>query len=421
MRILLYLLLVGQAQSFTSLSSLRSVHHNYHDFALSSKSSNDENNSSSSSSSTRKISRIGVLCSGGDCPSLNACLRAIYKSATQNDIEVIGLPRGFPGLLLDPPLQIICDKDTFGSPMMLTKGGSKLGGSVGSDYKLIDSLSLDEKASRISAALQNLSIDGIIATGGDTSMNLISQMLQHADQDSPIPFIGIPKSIDNDIPATIYSLGFQSAVTTASQAIAAVRDTAESHRRVIVVECMGRDAGYLTLHAGIAGGADTILIPEIPFDNETLLQHVSNVYKENQCAVIAVSEASSLPDSGKAAYYTTADGKSRLGGSAEVIARYISESLELDARHVVLGHVQRGGPPNAFDQVLASTLGAHAVKAICEGHDQKMVNWNGSGVELLSLEQVRNVPPKSIGPDYPELVAAVQMGIYCGEISESDS
>lgn len=418
MRILLYLLLVGQAHSFT-LSPLRSFHHDCQDFALSSSKSSDEHNSSSSSSRTRKISRIGVLCSGGDCPSLNACLRAIYKSATQNDIQVIGLPRGFPGLLLDPPLQIICDKDTFASPMMLTKGGSKLGGSVGSDYKLIDSLSLDEKAFRISAALQNLSIDGIIATGGDTSMNLISQMLQHADQDSPIPFIGIPKSIDNDIPATIYSLGFQSAVTTASQAIAAVRDTAESHRRVIVVECMGRDAGYLTLHAGIAGGADTILIPEIPFDNEKLLQHVSNVYKENQCAVIAVSEAASL--SGEAAYYTTADGKSRLGGSAEVIARYISESLELDARHVVLGHVQRGGGPNAFDQVLATTLGAHAVKAICEGHDQKMVNWNGTGVELLSLEQVRNVPPKSIGPDYPELVAAVQMGIYCGEISESDS
>jgi 6-phosphofructokinase 1 len=183
-------------------------------------------------------------------------------------------------------------------------GGSRLGGSVGNDYKLIDSLSLDEKASRISAALSELEIDGIIATGGDTSMDLIAQMLQYATGN--IPFIGIPKSIDNDIPSTIYSIGFQSAVATAAKSIAAVRDTAESHRRVIVVECMGRNAGFLTLHSGIAGGADTILLPEFPVvDNTQLLKHVEEFYKKHECAQwwLVVSEAIRLSNSDKTSNY----------------------------------------------------------------------------------------------------------------------
>lgn len=311
---------------------------------------------------------------------------------------------------------------------MLTKGGSRLGGSVGSDYKLIDSLSLEQKAFRISSALEKLGIDGIIATGGDTSMDLIAQMLQYAgngngngngnggdgDTTTSIPFIGIPKSIDNDIPSTIYSLGFQSAVAGAAHSIAAVRDTAESHRRVIVVECMGREAGFLTLHAGIAGGADAILLPEFPVDKKELLNHIQTIYDKNKCAVVAVSEAIALPQSGKRSKYNTADGKLRLGGSAEAVARFISESLKVDARHVVLGHTQRGGSPNAFDQVMASTLGAHAVNAICGGQTEVMMSWNGTHVEAVPLGKVRNVKSKSLSADYPELVAAQCMGIYCG-------
>jgi len=357
------------------------------------------------------VKRIGVLTSGGDCPSLNACIRGILKTAETKDVEVFGFPRGFPGLIEDPPVIFKLDA-SYASTAMLTKGGSRLGGSVGSDYKLIDSLSLDEKASRISAALSELDIDGIIATGGDTSMDLIAQMLQYATGD--IPFIGIPKSIDNDIPSTIYSLGFQSAVTTAAHSIAAVRDTAESHRRVIVVECMGRNAGFLTLHSGIAGGADTILLPEFPVDNKQLLKHVEKVYKKNQCAVVVVSESISLPQSGETSKYTTADGTKRFGGSAEAVARFLSKSLGLDARHVILGHTQRGGSPNAFDQVMATTLGAHAVNAICEGQSEVMMNWNGIKVEAVPLDELRSVPSKSLSSDYPELIAAQSMGIYCG-------
>ena len=325
---------------------------------------------------------------------------------------MFGLPRGFPGIIEDPPAIFKLDA-SYASAAMLTKGGSRLGGSVGNDYKLIDSLSLDEKASRISAALSELEIDGIIATGGDTSMDLIAQMLQYATGN--IPFIGIPKSIDNDIPSTIYSIGFQSAVATAAKSIAAVRDTAESHRRVIVVECMGRNAGFLTLHSGIAGGADTILLPEFPVDNTQLLKHVEEVYKKHECAVVVVSEAIRLSsNSGKTSKYTTADGKTRLGGSAEAVARFLSESLGLDARHVVLGHTQRGGSPNGFDQVMATTLGAHAVNAICEGQSEVMMNWNGRNVEAIPLDEVRDVPSKSLSSDYPELIAAQSMGIYCG-------
>mmetsp|Transcript_3173 Transcript_3173/g.5914 ORF Transcript_3173/g.5914 Transcript_3173/m.5914 type:complete len:414 (-) Transcript_3173:2152-3393(-) len=365
---------------------------------------------------TPKISTIGILTSGGDCPSLNACIRAIYKTAQAQNIQVVGLPLGFPGLIQHPPVTLQLD-ESFASADMLIKGGSRLGGSVGSDYKLIDSLSLDEKMMRISQALQALNIDGIIATGGDTSMSLIAQMLQGSQQGNnhKIPFVGIPKSIDNDIPQTIYSLGYQSAVSVAAKAISSVRDTAESHRRVIVVECMGREAGFLTLHSGLAGGADAILLPEFPFDNDSLLKHVQNVYKKNKCVVVAVSEAIRLPQSGETSRYITADGKTRLGGSAEAVARYISESLSLDARHVVLGHTQRGGSPNAFDQVMATTLGAHAVNAMCSGQSEVMMTWNGKAVECIPLEKLRDVSSKIVTDDYPELIAARCMNIYCGE------
>ena len=362
------------------------------------------------------ISRIGILTSGGDCPSLNACIRSIVKTAKANDVEVWGLPIGFPGLMKSPQEAFKLD-ETYESTTMLMKGGSRLGGFVAADYvPFFDKVSLKEKASRISSSLDTLGIDGIIATGGDSSFDRIAQLLQHTGDDVNIPFVGIPKSIDNDIPETIYSLGFQSAVSVAADSIRNVRDTAESHRRVIVVECMGRDAGFLTLHAGLAGGADTILLPEFPIDKDALLAHVGNVYAQNKCSVIAVSESISLPQTGKTATYTTADGRSRLGGSGEVIARFISESLNLDARHVVLGHVQRGGSPNAFDQIMATTLGAHAVNAICCGESEIFVTINGASVENVPLEKVRKVAPKALSAEYPQLKAAQYMGIYCGSV-----
>jgi len=170
--------------------------------------------------------------------------------------------------------------NTYASTQMLAMGGSRLGGFVKSDYDKIENISLPEKAVRISEALKNIEIDGIIATGGDGSLEKISGLLDHmkyivdvetGERVKPIPFVGIPKTIDNDIPSTIYSLGFQSAVSRAATAIAEARNTAESHRRIMVVECMGRDAGFLTLHAGMAGGADTILLPEFYMDEEALL------------------------------------------------------------------------------------------------------------------------------------------------------
>jgi 6-phosphofructokinase len=366
------------------------------------------------------ISRIGVLTSGGDCPGLNACIRAIAKSAQSRDIEVWGFPRGLPGLLHESPQAFKLD-ESFSSTDMLRKGGSRLGGFVSSDFSAFVKLSLEQKAAQISSSLESLGIDGIIATGGDSSLDRIGNLLQHTGEDVHIPFVGIPKSIDNDIPESVYALGFQTAVSTAADAIASVRDTAESHRRIIVVECMGREAGFLTLHAGLAGGADTILVPEFPIDKHDLLEHVQHVYTEHQCAVIAVSESISLPQTNRMATYRTADGKSRLGGSAEAIARFLAESLNVDARHVVLGHVQRGGPPNAFDQVMGTTLGAKAVSVLCDGMSEVFVTRNGNGngnggVDVISLDKVRDVPSQSIQPDSPEIQAAQSMGIYCGSI-----
>ncbi len=267
--------------------------------------------------------------------------------------------------------------DTYTSTEMLTKGGSRLGGFAKGNFKLFDTLSLPEKAVRISEALKNLEIDGVIATGGDSSLDRISTLLEHmkyivdaqtGQRIQPLPFVGIPKTIDNDIPSTIYSLGFQSAVSTAASAIIDARNTAESHRRVMVVECMGREAGFLALHAGLAGGADTILLPEFGMDEHVLLSHISKIYREKKCAVICVSEATKLPrtNNRKVATHRTPDGSTRLGGSGEAIAKFIADSLKLDARHIVLGHLQRGAAPNAFDRTLSTVLGTHAVKVLCE-------------------------------------------------------
>ena len=360
------------------------------------------------------------MTSGGDCPSLNACIRAIYNTATNKGVEVYALPIGLPGLMKEnnsndnvKNTNTFQLDESYGSTMMLSKGGSRLGGFVSSDYKFIDTLSMEEKVDRISSSLDALGIDGIIATGGDTSFDKLSQLLSYAG--GKIPFVGIPKTIDNDIPSTIFSLGFDSAVSVAANAIADIRDTAESHRRIIVVECMGRKAGFLTLHAGLAGGADAILLPEFPIeDKDEFVNHVKEIYEKNQCAVIAVSESISLPQTGESATYFTADGRSRFGGSAEAVARFLSETIEVDARHLVLGHLQRGGSPTTFDKVLATNLGSHAVNSICEGLSEVFVTWNGYDIENVSLDKVRGVASKTVTNDYPELITAKAMGIYCG-------
>ena len=353
------------------------------------------------------------MTSGGDCPSLNACIRAIYKTAKTRGVEVIGLPTALPGLMKDDTDAFELD-GTYASTSMLTKGGSRLGGFVAADYNGgFDKLTLDEKVDKITASMRKLKIDGIIATGGDSTFDRLAQLSHHAG--GKIPFVGIPKTIDNDIPGTIFALGFNSAVCTAADAIANIRDTAESHRRVIVVECMGREAGFLTLHAGIAGGADTILLGEFPVDNDKLVQHVREVYDEHKCAVITVSESVALPQTGKSSMYFTADRRSRYGGSAEAIARFLSETLEVDARHLVLGHLQRGGSPSSFDKVLATNLGSHAVNALCSGMSEVFVTWNGTGVENVQLDDIRGAPSKSVTSDYSELITAQAMGIYCGE------
>mmetsp|Transcript_19533 Transcript_19533/g.29580 ORF Transcript_19533/g.29580 Transcript_19533/m.29580 type:complete len:669 (-) Transcript_19533:77-2083(-) len=370
--------------------------------------------------------------------------------------------------------------DTYTSTDMLTKGGSRLGGYAKGDFALFDTLSLPEKAVRISEALKNLEIDGVIATGGDSSLDRISTLLEHMKyivdaqtglRIQPLPFVGIPKTIDNDIPSTIYSLGFQSAVTSAASAIVDARTTAESHRRVMVVECMGREAGFLALHAGLAGGADAILLPEFGMDEHVLLSHISKVHREKKCAVICVSEATKLPGKysnyRKVATHRTPDGSTRFGGSGEAIAKFIADSLKLDARHIVLGHLQRGAAPNAFDRTLSTVLGTHAVKVLCEKgdlrqrrekyqrrqlHKQMMYNegryeyeedvyeeedevngqvldkamrkeedeggvfvtWDGRNVQRIPLKDISGVDGKTVTADYPELVAAQALGIYCG-------
>lgn len=329
------------------------------------------------------MKRIGLITSGGDCPGLNPVIRAVLSSARKKNCDVVGLPSGLSGLLNDPA-DVISFDDSYYERHMLSRGGSRLGGYIKSAYTHFDALDPKTRADRVTASLHEHGIEGIIATGGDGTFGIMSEFLTYAN----IPFIGIPKTIDNDVPLVDFAVGFQSAVATAARALSNLADTAASHRRVIVAEVMGRDSGYLALYSGIAAGVDAILLPEFSYDERALIQHIHTVYAQKGHVVIAVSESVKQPDE-KASSTVTAYGHTRYGGSAEKLAHYIHEASGLDVRHCELGHIQRGGSACAFDCTLAAILGAHAVEAIMCHQENAFINWNGRAVEVIPLSAIK--------------------------------
>ncbi|USO01326.1 MAG: 6-phosphofructokinase [Alphaproteobacteria bacterium] len=358
------------------------------------------------------IKRIGLITSGGDCPGLNALIRTVVQSAAQKNIDVIGLPHGIPGLIQDHPQALALDA-SYASAQMIQRGGSRLGGFIRKIYAPLDALTEQEIAERVVSSLKVLGIDGLIATGGDGSFAIISGILQHTD----VPFVGIPKTIDNDVPGTVYALGFQSAVSNAADALMKVADTAETHQRIIVVETMGREAGFLPLHAGLAAGADAILLPEIPYDANDFITHIRTIYAAQKYAVVVVSESAKLP-AGEVSSINTPDGQARFGGSGEKFAHYIHACTGINTRHCVLGHIQRGGAPNAFDSVLAASFGTQAVKSLCVHQKNVFVSWNGYSVDVKDFTSITG-QIKRVLPTTLELRAANSLGIYCGTTIES--
>ena len=338
--------------------------------------------------------RIGVLTSGGDCPGLNAVLRGVVLAAEKLGWEVVGFRDGFEGLL-PPGNHVILDRESTNGIMAL--GGTIIGttnrghfvAKVGADDRTIVPANVIAGARKI---LDELRVKALIIVGGDGSM-VTAQQLQEAG----INCIGVPKSIDNDLEATATTFGFDSAVDVVMDALDRLHTTAISHKRVMVVEVMGRHAGWIALHGGIAGGADIILIPEIPFDYEKIASVIKARDAAGNLGSLVVAAEGARPRDGQQVKRDTKDGEFRLGGIGEIVAHEIAKRTGKETRCCVLGHLQRGGAPTTLDRILATRFGVKAVQLANEEHFGSMVSYQNYQVRQVpiaeAVNRLRLVPP----------------------------
>ena len=363
------------------------------------------------------MQRLGVLTSGGDCPGLNAVIRGVVKSARQLGYDCVGFLKGYEGLV-DPVSYIpLNDKTTAG---ILTLGGTILGstnkGRFAATTGVHDRLEIDPALlAGVKTTVEQLNLSGLICIGGDGSLAIAQQFHEHG-----IPVVGVPKTIDNDLSATAFTFGFFSAVACATDALDRLHTTAASHERVMVLEVMGRHAGWIALHAGIAGGGDVILIPEIPWS----LEHVCHKILDREQSgrkftLIVVAEGAHLPSGGLVAKQN-GPGQVRLGGIGKVVCDEIEHRLHREARCVVLGHLQRGGPPTTFDRVLATLFGAHAVRLVHHGRLGEMVCFRPPQVDSVPICQAIS-RLSSVDPGGSEVQSARALGISFGDCPANES
>ncbi len=329
------------------------------------------------------MARIGLLTGGGDCPGLNPVIRAIVRKGIDHyGHEIFGFRKGWKGVLENDAIELTRE-NTSG---ILHRGGTMLGTSRTNVYKT------ENGEERVLAALEERGIDVLIPIGGDDTLGVARKLFA-----AGFPTVGVPKTIDNDLNATDFTFGFQTAVQIATEAIDRLHSTAESHDRVIVCEVMGRDAGWIACWSGMAGGADVILVPERPFDVDEVCEHIRHRHETTgkTFSIVVVAEGATRSDGGAAA--TAADtldsfGHVRLGGIAFELEKEIEQRTGYESRATVLGHIQRGGSPVAFDRVLGTRFGVAAIDAASAGDYGKMVALHGSDVELVALEDALSQP-----------------------------
>jgi ATP-dependent phosphofructokinase / diphosphate-dependent phosphofructokinase len=360
-----------------------------------------------------EITRVGIVTGGGDCPGMNAVIRAVAKAAKMRGWEAIGISGGFEGLLDSRACEVL---DYHRLSGLLTRGGCILGSANSGRFAakvgdgevrpLAEGLMSSTKA-----AVEALGLRALVVIGGDGTMSIALQLDAFG-----IPIVGVPKTIDNDLDATQQTFGFDSAVAYATDAIDRLQTTAESHRRAIVVEVMGRHAGWIALYAGLAGGADVILIPEIPFSHEHIAEAVRARDRTGRHHTIVVV-AEGAPRPGDRAAPTIAGGTDRevrLGGIGSEVAAEIERRTGKETRSVVLGHLQRGGSPTHFDRVLCTGFGARAVEMVAEGSFGRLVIYTGHGLDSVPLadavDRLRTVPPEGA-----MVLAAREMGVSFGD------
>jgi 6-phosphofructokinase 1 len=319
--------------------------------------------------------RVGVLTGGGDCPGLNAVIRAIVrKGVPAYDYTFLGFRDGWRGPLeaRTKPLDIPAVRG------LLPRGGTILGSSRTNPFKEPDGVE------KIKSNLQQLGVDALIAIGGEDTLGVATKL-----HEMGVKVIGVPKTIDNDLNGTDYTFGFDTAVNIATEAIDRLHTTAESHHRALIVEVMGRHAGWIALHAGMAGGANAILIPEVRFDIDQVCRWVESRFRMDYAPIIVVSEGA-MPKEGSevlASGETDAFGHVRLGGIGDFLAKEIEKRTGKEARTTVLGHVQRGGTPTARDRWLATRFGLHAVDAVHDEQWGMMTALRGTDIQMVPLSE----------------------------------
>jgi ATP-dependent phosphofructokinase / diphosphate-dependent phosphofructokinase len=321
--------------------------------------------------------RVGVLTGGGDCPGLNAVIRAVVRRGVQEfGLEFVGFRDGWRGPLEADTVPL----DVHAVRGILPRGGTILGSSRTNPFK--ENGPGRNGVDRIKDNLAGLGVDALIVIGGEDTLGVAARLY-----DEGIPVVGVPKTIDNDLGATDYTFGFDTAVNIAMEAIDRLHTTAESHHRALIVEVMGRHAGWIALHAGLAGGANVILIPERPFDIDKVVAWVEHRFQTRYAPIVVVAEGAHPAHDELALTSAELDsfGHVRLGGVGQLLAEEIEKRTGKEARCTVLGHIQRGGTPTAFDRVLATRFGLHAVAAVYDEAFGTMVALRGTDIVRVPL------------------------------------
>jgi phosphofructokinase-like protein len=356
--------------------------------------------------------KIGILNSGGDCPGLNAVIHGVVGAADQLGWEVVGFRDGFEGLLPPGDFTVLKPKDTIG---ILKLGGTILGttnkGHFAAKVGKGDIAEVPpEIVAKAKQTMDELGISALVIVGGDGSLTTGLQLYREG-----WPIIGVPKTIDNDLSATAFTFGFDSAVSTVVDALDRLHTTGESHKRIMLLEVMGRHAGWIALWGGIAGGANVVLLPEIPFTFEKITEFINQRDAQGyHSTLVVVAEGASMPDGHIVTLDANTGGEIRLGGIGEQVAAKLQKLTGKETRACTLGHLQRGGSPTALDRILGMRFGVMAVKLAEEGRFGRMVSYQSYHVDSVPIEeavhQLRLVEPES------ELVqAAKAVGICLGD------
>ena len=360
---------------------------------------------------------IGVLTSGGDCPGLNAVIRGVVKSSWQLGYDCVGFLKGYEGLHDPVCYRSLTPENTAG---ILKQGGTILGstnkGRFVATVGVSDRQEIDPKLlAGVKTTMDQLNIEGLVCVGGDGSLAIAQQFHEFG-----IPVVGVPKTIDNDLSATAFTFGFDSAIDCATNALDRLHTTAASHERIMVLEVMGRHAGWIALHSGIAGGGDVILIPEIPWSWENVCHMILNRESQGKrFTLVVVAEGAELPNGGHVGE-DQVGAQTRLGGIGQLVAAEIERRLQRDTRVTVLGHLQRGGDPTTFDRALSTQYGAHAVRLVVEGRMGEMVCYRPPEIRSVPIAEAVN-ELRRVDHNGSAVQAARALGVSFGDCRADES